>query len=145
MRQQFASEVATYHDHSYCWFHRRCPIIWSIGVIVLLIGLVFMIFGALGHAIGGWRHVFQLVRSGSSGTSRTSPIWPWAQPWAAGFLARFLPSFRYPDCTGWRIAVFASNEKGEPVLHCIRLVQGVRRSLRLLRTASTRIKMSFGF
>ena len=39
-------------------FIAAVPIIWSIGVIVLLIGLVFMIFGALGHAIGGRRHVF---------------------------------------------------------------------------------------
>jgi hypothetical protein len=39
-------------------FIAAVPIIWSIGVIVLLIGLVFMIFGALGHAIGGRRHIF---------------------------------------------------------------------------------------
>lgn len=39
-------------------FIAAVPIIWSIGVIVLLIGLVFMIAGAMGHAIGGRRHVF---------------------------------------------------------------------------------------
>jgi type IV secretory pathway TrbD component len=39
-------------------FIAAIPVIWSIGVIVLIIGLVFMIFGALGHAIGGRRHVF---------------------------------------------------------------------------------------
>jgi hypothetical protein len=39
-------------------FIAAIPIIWSIGVILLLIGLVFMIFGALGHAIGGRRHIF---------------------------------------------------------------------------------------
>lgn len=39
-------------------FIAAVPILWTIGIIVLLIGLVFMIFGALGHAIGGRRHVF---------------------------------------------------------------------------------------
>jgi hypothetical protein len=39
-------------------FIAAVPIIWTIGVIVLLIGLVFMVFGALGHAIGGRRHIF---------------------------------------------------------------------------------------
>ena len=34
------------------------PIVWSIGVIVLVIGLVFWILGALGHAVGGRRHYF---------------------------------------------------------------------------------------
>jgi hypothetical protein len=34
------------------------PLIWSIGVILLLIGLVFMVLGALGHAVGGRRHIF---------------------------------------------------------------------------------------
>jgi hypothetical protein len=39
-------------------FIAAVPIIWTIGVIVLLIGLIFMVFGALGHAIGGRRHIF---------------------------------------------------------------------------------------
>jgi hypothetical protein len=39
-------------------FIAAVPIIWSIGFIVLVIGLVFMIFGALGHAIGGRRHIY---------------------------------------------------------------------------------------
>jgi len=39
-------------------FIAALPIIWSIGVIVLVVGLVFMIFGAMGHAIGGRRHIF---------------------------------------------------------------------------------------
>jgi hypothetical protein len=39
-------------------FLTAVPIIWSIGVIVLLVGLVFWIFGAMGHAIGGRRHIF---------------------------------------------------------------------------------------
>jgi hypothetical protein len=39
-------------------FIAAVPLLWSIGAIVLLVGLVFMIFGALGHAIGGRRHIF---------------------------------------------------------------------------------------
>ncbi len=34
------------------------PIVWSIGLIVLVIGLVFWLLGALGHAVGGRRHYF---------------------------------------------------------------------------------------
>jgi Family of unknown function (DUF6131) len=33
-------------------------ILWSIGVIVLIVGLVLWILGSLGHAIGGRRHYF---------------------------------------------------------------------------------------
>lgn len=34
------------------------PIVWSIGVIVLVIGLILWLLGALGHAVGGRRHYF---------------------------------------------------------------------------------------
>ena len=34
------------------------PIVWSIGVIVLVIGLVLWLLGALGHAIGGRKHYY---------------------------------------------------------------------------------------
>jgi len=34
------------------------PIVWSIGLIVLVIGPVFWLLGALGHAVGGRRHYF---------------------------------------------------------------------------------------
>jgi hypothetical protein len=33
-------------------------ILWSVGVIVLIIGLVLWLLGALGHAVGGRRHYF---------------------------------------------------------------------------------------
>lgn len=39
-------------------FIAAVPFIWSIGVIMLLIGLAFLVFGAMGHAIGGRRHIF---------------------------------------------------------------------------------------
>ena len=31
------------------------PILWTIGIIVLLIGLVLLILGSIGHAVGGRR------------------------------------------------------------------------------------------
>jgi hypothetical protein len=36
----------------------KIAIVWSIGVIVLLIGLALSLLGALGHAVGGRRHYF---------------------------------------------------------------------------------------
>jgi hypothetical protein len=39
-------------------FIAAVPLIWSIGVIMLIIGLVFMILGAMGHAVRGRRHIF---------------------------------------------------------------------------------------
>ena len=33
-------------------------IVWSIGAIVLVIGLVLWLLGALGHAIGGRKHYY---------------------------------------------------------------------------------------
>jgi len=33
-------------------------ILWSIGVIVLIVGLVLWVLGAMGHAVGGRRHYF---------------------------------------------------------------------------------------
>jgi len=33
-------------------------ILWSVGVIVVIIGLVLWLLGALGHAVGGRRHYF---------------------------------------------------------------------------------------
>lgn len=33
-------------------------ILWSVGVIIVVIGLVLWLLGALGHAVGGRRHYF---------------------------------------------------------------------------------------
>lgn len=33
-------------------------IIWTIGVIVLVVGLVLWLLGTMGHAVGGRRHYF---------------------------------------------------------------------------------------
>ena len=33
-------------------------IVWTIGMIVLIVGLVLWLLGAMGHAVGGRRHYF---------------------------------------------------------------------------------------
>ncbi len=33
-------------------------LLWTIGMIVLLIGLVLWVLGALGHAVGGRKHYY---------------------------------------------------------------------------------------
>ncbi len=34
------------------------PILWSLGIIVLVIGLIFELLGATGRAVGGRRHYY---------------------------------------------------------------------------------------
>ena len=34
------------------------PILWTIGVILVVIGLILAVLGMLGHAVGGRRHYF---------------------------------------------------------------------------------------
>lgn len=34
------------------------PILWSIGIIVLVVGLIFELLGATGRAVGGRRHYY---------------------------------------------------------------------------------------
>lgn len=34
------------------------PVLWSIGVLLLLIGLVLWILGSIGRAVGGRRHYY---------------------------------------------------------------------------------------
>lgn len=36
----------------------KIAILWSLGVIILLIGLVLWVLGAMGHAVGGRKHYF---------------------------------------------------------------------------------------
>ncbi len=33
-------------------------IVWAIGVVVLVVGLVLLLLGAMGHAVGGRKHYF---------------------------------------------------------------------------------------
>lgn len=39
-------------------FVAKMSILWTIGIIVLAIGLVLMVMGRLGHAVGGRRHYY---------------------------------------------------------------------------------------
>jgi hypothetical protein len=37
-------------------FVLKISILWTIGIIVLIIGVVFFVLGSLGHAVGGCRY-----------------------------------------------------------------------------------------
>ena len=34
------------------------PVLWTIGIILVVIGLVLALLGSMGHAIGGRRHYY---------------------------------------------------------------------------------------
>jgi Family of unknown function (DUF6131) len=34
------------------------PILWTLGIIVLVIGLILMLMGSMGRAVGGRRHYY---------------------------------------------------------------------------------------
>jgi Family of unknown function (DUF6131) len=34
------------------------PVLWTIGIIVLVLGLIFELLGATGRAVGGRRHYY---------------------------------------------------------------------------------------
>ena len=37
-------------------FVAKIAILWTIGIVVLAIGLILVLLGAVGHAVGGRRH-----------------------------------------------------------------------------------------
>jgi Family of unknown function (DUF6131) len=39
-------------------FITRIAFLWSLGMLLVVIGLIFWILGALGHAIGGRKHYY---------------------------------------------------------------------------------------
>jgi uncharacterized membrane protein len=39
-------------------FVAHIPIVWSIGGIILVIGLILWLLGVVGHAVGGRRHYY---------------------------------------------------------------------------------------
>ena len=39
-------------------FIAKIAIVWTIGIIVLVAGLILALLGMMGHAIGGRRHYF---------------------------------------------------------------------------------------
>lgn len=34
------------------------PVLWTIGIILVVIGLILALLGSMGHAIGGRRHYY---------------------------------------------------------------------------------------
>jgi len=34
------------------------PILWTVGLVVLVVGIALWILGSLGHAVGGRRHYY---------------------------------------------------------------------------------------
>ncbi len=32
------------------------PIIWTLGIVALVVGLILLLLGAVGHSVGGRRH-----------------------------------------------------------------------------------------
>jgi hypothetical protein len=39
-------------------FVAKVAIIWTIGIIVVVVGAILFLLGSLGHAVGGRRHYF---------------------------------------------------------------------------------------
>jgi hypothetical protein len=39
-------------------FVAKIAIVWTIGILVLVVGLVLVLLGSVGHAIGGRRHYY---------------------------------------------------------------------------------------
>ena len=39
-------------------FIAHIPILWSIGIVVLIVGLVLWLLGMMGRSVGGWKHFF---------------------------------------------------------------------------------------
>ncbi|HUY43642.1 MAG TPA: DUF6131 family protein [Acidimicrobiales bacterium] len=39
-------------------FLAAIPILWSLGVTVLVFGIILMVLGTLGHEVGGRRHYY---------------------------------------------------------------------------------------
>ena len=37
-------------------FLAKIAIVWTIGIVVLIVGLVFLLLGAVGRGVGGRRH-----------------------------------------------------------------------------------------
>ena len=42
-----------------CGFVFKISILWTIGIILLVIGAVLWIMGSMGHAVGGRRHYYK--------------------------------------------------------------------------------------
>jgi hypothetical protein len=52
-------------------FVAKIAVLWSIGIAILVIGLILVLLGAVGHAVGGRRHYW--YRLARPATPLTSP------------------------------------------------------------------------
>ncbi len=34
------------------------PVLWSIGIVLVVVGLIFVLLGSMGRAVGGRRHYY---------------------------------------------------------------------------------------
>lgn len=59
-------------------FVAKIAILWTLGIIALVIGAILAILGMAGHAIGGRRHYFLSLSHGSRG--RLAARVPGGQP-----------------------------------------------------------------
>ena len=39
-------------------FLTKIAIVWTLGIVALVVGLILILLGAIGHAVGGRRHYF---------------------------------------------------------------------------------------
>jgi hypothetical protein len=39
-------------------FITKIAFVWSLGILALVVGLILVLLGAVGHAVGGRRHYF---------------------------------------------------------------------------------------
>jgi len=39
-------------------FIAKIPVLWSIGIVVLVVGLILLVLGSLGREVGGRRHYY---------------------------------------------------------------------------------------
>jgi hypothetical protein len=39
-------------------FIAKIAIVWTIGIVIVIIGAILMLLGMMGHAVGGRRHYF---------------------------------------------------------------------------------------
>ena len=60
-------------------FIAKIAIVWTIGIIVLVIGLVFVLLGAVGRGVGGRRH-YRRPRADGPGTGRRAGPVPRGPP-----------------------------------------------------------------
>jgi hypothetical protein len=51
-------ELQIKHQEGPCGFAAKIAILWTIGIIALVVGLILLLLGSIGHAVGGRRHYF---------------------------------------------------------------------------------------